>query len=162
MQERGLTLIELVIAVAVLAVLATLALPSFGSLLERHRLVAAAETLVLDLGEARLQAARSAQALHVVFQPGARWCWAVARAPGCDCRATAPSCALKTVHADDLPGVELAAADDARFDAAALPSGRSDAVLRTRGAGEELRVQLSPLGRARICSTTGLRGYPAC
>jgi type IV fimbrial biogenesis protein FimT len=161
-RERGLTLVELVVTMAVLAVLATLALPSFGSLLERHRLTAAAETLALDLGEARFQSVQSAQPLHVVFRPGASWCWAVARTPGCDCRAATPACALKTVRADDLPGVELTAAAGASFDAAALPPGRSDAVLRTRGAGDELRVRLSPLGRARICTTTGVRGYVAC
>ncbi len=165
MPQRGLTLVELVVAMAVLAVLATLALPSFGSLLERHRLNAAAETLALDLSEARFQSAQTGRTLHVVFRPGRDWCWAVARTPGCDCRGAAPACALKTVRANELPGVELTRAQDAHFDPgvdAGAPAQRREVVLRSRGAADELRVQLSPLGRARVCSTTGLRGVVAC
>lgn len=164
-RAAGLTLIELMVAIAVLAVLATLALPSFGSLLERHRLSAAAETLALDLSETRFQSAQSGQPLHVVFRPGRDWCWAVARTPACDCRDAAPACALKTVRAEELPGVELRSAQDARFDPAVdagAPLQRREMVLRSRGAADELRVQLSPLGRASVCSTTGMRGVVAC
>jgi type IV fimbrial biogenesis protein FimT len=161
----GLTLIELMVAIAVLALLATLALPSFGSLLERHRLTAAAETLALDLSEARFQSAQSGRPLHLVFRPGHDWCWAVARTPACNCRDAAPACALKTVRAAELPGVELVRAQDASFDPgvdAGAPAQRREAVLRSRGAADELSVQLSPLGRARVCSTTGVRGVAAC
>jgi type IV fimbrial biogenesis protein FimT len=164
-RAAGLTLIELMVAIAVLAVLAMLALPSFGSLLERHRLTAAAETLALDLSEARFQSAQSGQPLHLVFRPGRDWCWAVARTPACDCRDAAPACALKTVRAEELPGVDLVRAQDARFGHAVdadAPLQRREAVLRSRGAADELRVQLSPLGRAHVCSTTGLRGVAAC
>lgn len=55
-RARGLTLIELLIAVAVLGVLAALALPDLGPRMARHRLAAAAETLALDLAEARVEA----------------------------------------------------------------------------------------------------------
>lgn len=160
---QGLTAVELVIALAVLALLATIALPSFGSLLGRHRLVAAAETLAADLSLARFQSAQSGHALHVVLQPGDDWCWAVARTPGCDCRAqAATACALKTVGAVDLPGVRLQADGDAHFAPDARPQPRVEAVLATRDGDQMLQVRLSPLGRASICSPTPLRGYPRC
>lgn len=158
---RGLTLVELVIALAVLAVLATLALPSFGSLLNRHRLQAAAETLALDLAEARHEAARAGTPLHVVFRPGAQWCWAVARTPDCDCTAPTAGCALKTVTTQELPGVTLATSGDASF-GGALPATPNETVLRSQGGTEALQVRLSPLGRASICSPTGMRGYARC
>ncbi|HMQ71391.1 MAG: pilus assembly protein FimT [Burkholderiaceae bacterium] len=151
------------IALAALAVLATIALPSFGSLLGRHRLVAAAEMLAADLSLARLQSAQSGHALHVVLQPGDDWCWAVARTPGCDCRAQAvPACALKTVGAVELPGVRLQADGDAHFAPDARPQSRVEAVLATRDGDQTLQVRLSPLGRASICSPTSVRGYPHC
>jgi type IV fimbrial biogenesis protein FimT len=158
---RGLTLIEIVVALAVLAVLATLTLPSFGALLTRHRLAATAEGLALDLAEARFQAAQLGQPLYLNFRAGPDWCYAVARTPDCDCR-TDHACQLKTVRAADVPGVALADAEDTRFDPAAVAHVGGHAEWRTADGGERLEVSLSGLGRARICTATGLRGYAAC
>jgi type IV fimbrial biogenesis protein FimT len=158
---RGLTLIEITIALAVLAILATLALPSFGQRMARQRLITTAEMLALDLGEARFEAARSGQALHLVFATGSDWCYAVARSPGCGCHGS-EACQIKVVRAGDAPGVELTAATDASFDPAANQAGGGTAELRGVGGAQQLRIALSPLGRARLCSPTGLPGYAAC
>lgn len=160
-RQQGLTLIEIAIALALLALLATLALPSFGSMLSRHRLAAAAEELAVDLAQARFIAAQSGQPMHVVFRPGPDWCYAVARAPGCDCRGT-QACQLKTVRADDMPGVALVAAEDAGFDPAAVATTGGRASWQTRQGDDALQVRLSGLGRAHVCTSSGLRGYPAC
>jgi type IV fimbrial biogenesis protein FimT len=158
---RGLTLIEMMVALAVTAILASLALPSFASLLQRHRLAAVAEGLAADLTEARWQAAQSGQTWHLHFEAGTDWCYAVSRQPGCDCR-QGDACAVKTVRASDFPGVALAQALDARFDAAAVAAQSGEVVWRNRAGDDELRVRVSPLGRASVCSSTGRRGYPGC
>ncbi len=157
----GLTLIEITIALAVLAVLASLAWPAFGQRAARQRLVTAAEMLALDLAEARFEAARSGSAIHLVFQPGTDWCYAVARSPGCDCNGQ-EACQLKVVRASDAPGVVLTEAEDAAFDPAATAALGGTAVLQGVGGEHELRVSLSALGRARVCSPSGLTGSPAC
>jgi type IV fimbrial biogenesis protein FimT len=145
----GFTLLELVITLAVLAVLSTLALPSLGSRVDRARLVGAAEMLAADIADARFEAARLGQPLHVVGQAGSDWCWSVATAPGCSC-AAAQACQLKTVRAQDHPGVLL-------LDPLAVqlqPGGEADSQpARLEGRrGERLRVALTPLGRVRICA----------
>lgn len=158
---QGLTLIELMIAVAVLAILVSLAAPSFGGQIDRQRLRGAAEGLALDLAEARFEAARRGQSLHVSFAPGTDWCYAVATVGGCDCHSVQP-CQIKTVRAADLPGTTLAQAQDAQFDAnGASPAGT--AVLWQSRQGDRLRVAHGALGRARICSPDGrFAGYPPC
>jgi type IV fimbrial biogenesis protein FimT len=150
--RRGFTLIEFAIVLAVTAVLVTLAVPSMGRQLERHRLQAAAESLAADLTEARFEAARRGVALHLETRPGAGWCWAVTTAPGCSCEA-AQACQLKTVRAEDHRGVRLLSANSVRFDT----EGRADAAIGAtlEAGGQRLRVDLSALGRARICDPEG-------
>ncbi|WP_236585399.1 GspH/FimT family pseudopilin [Dyella sp. EPa41] len=55
-RSAGVTLIELVVTIAVLAILATLAAPSFSGLMRRHRVSAAATALRADLVYAREEA----------------------------------------------------------------------------------------------------------
>lgn len=159
-RRRGLTLVELVIALAILAVLGTLALPSMGRQIERHRLQAAAQALAADLGEARFEAARRGLPLHLEVRAGDDWCWVVATAPHCTCDAPA-SCRLKAVRAADHRGVRVVEARDVRFDA----DGRADidiAALLEAGP-RRMRVQIGTLGRARVCSAAGeVPGVPAC
>jgi type IV fimbrial biogenesis protein FimT len=98
-------------------------------------------------------------------------------------------CRLKTVRSADWPGVELLAAPAMRFDAdatrspAPLPAadastafaaGLADAsgtassaatgVIEWLGSRDDarLRVRVSRLGRASVCSPTGVRGVVAC
>ncbi|MFO1286584.1 MAG: prepilin-type N-terminal cleavage/methylation domain-containing protein [Rubrivivax sp.] len=87
--QRGLTLLELAVVLAVLAVLGALALPSMAARLRGERLQTAAEMLAADIADARHEAARRGQALHIEGRAadsgGPAWCWSVATAPGCPC-----------------------------------------------------------------------------
>lgn len=156
MKRRGLTLLELVIALAVTAMLASLALPTLGARLDRARLQGAAEALAADLGEARFEAARRGGALFVETADaagGAAWCWAVAVNPGCSCGAP-QACQLHVARGADHPGVKLVAGLSARLE----PSGEAKATQAAtlEGArGDRLRVELSNLGRPRICAEKG-------
>jgi type IV fimbrial biogenesis protein FimT len=157
---RGLTLLEMMVALAIVAVLATLALPSFGSMMSRQRLKAAAEMMSMDLAELRLLAAQRGQPMHVNLSAGAQWCYALAVASGCDCRVP-QGCQLKTVSARDHPGVTLLQSQDLRIDPQAVTHA-SGALLQGSD-GARLRVGLSPLGRPRVCAPdTPVSGFTAC
>jgi prepilin-type N-terminal cleavage/methylation domain-containing protein len=160
-RRRGLTLIEVAVAMAVLAILATMTVPSFAERLARQRLIGAAEMLAMDLAEARYQAAQTGLTLHLGFIQGADWCYAVARAPGCDCTRV-QACQIKVVRGSDHPGVALVEARDASFDAASLAVEPGLAVLAGLRGSQTLQVGTTPLGRARVCSPSGLKGYAAC
>ncbi len=154
-RPRGLTLIELVIGLAICAVLMSLAVPSFAAYLQRQRLKAAALGLELDLREARYESAHRGLPLHLTFLPGADWCYAITTSSSCDCRAQQP-CRIKAVRAADRRGVALAESHGTRFDPT---SGTADltgtaAVLHSTG-GERVRVSLSPLGRPSVCMLEG-------
>ncbi|HLL18994.1 MAG TPA: GspH/FimT family pseudopilin [Rubrivivax sp.] len=150
---RGLTLIELVITLAVLAILSAVALPSIGASLDRHRLQASAHALAADIGEARFEAARRGQALHLQASAGADWCWSVSVNPDCPC-GQAQTCQLQNVRAVDHPGVQIVSAQALRLDGAGVAQAGTAALLQSRR-GDRLRVDVSALGRTRICSVSG-------
>lgn len=162
----GFTLLEMMIALAIIAVLASLALPSFGAAVARQRLKAAAELLAADLAEARFEAARRGMPLHLNFRAGRDWCWATTTTSACDC-SVQQSCRVKSARSADHPGVELVEASDVRFDpangTARQPVAGNGAALLRSQRGELLSVSLSGLGRAKVCSPGGgLPGYPRC
>lgn len=161
---RGVTLIECVIAIAIVAALMSITLPSFGEAMARARLRAAAEDLAYDLGNARLESVRAgAGVVHVSFAPGASWCWAVGPVADANCRSPAPGTTVHTVRADSYPGVTLDHAVSARFDGRDTLASAGLAAEFSSAQGQRLRVQVTPLGRASICSPQGrLLDYPRC
>ena len=159
-RARGLTLLEMMVALAIVAVLMTLALPSFGSMMSRHRLKSAAEQMAVDLAELRQQAVQRQQPMHLQLHGGAQWCYALAVASGCDCRVP-QGCQLKTVRAQDHPGVTLVQGQDLRIE----PQGGQGAgnALLQGSDGAQLRVSLSPLGRLKVCAAqTPVPGFAPC
>lgn len=159
----GLTLLELTVAVAIVGILASLAIPSFGAQLARTHLKGAAERIAAEIAEARFEASRLGQTLHVHFEGGPQWCYSVSAADGCACGSTAQACQIRNTQGKDMPGVLLERASDLHFsptDGTVAEVARID--LRSSH-GEALRVELTRLGRAKVCApeSTSL-GYPAC
>lgn len=151
---RGLTLIEIVVALAALAVLGAIALPGFGARLDRERLHGAAQALAADLNEARFEAARQGRALHLVAVDGPAWCWAVATTRDCPC-GSGQGCQLRSARGHDHPGVALRTPGHVELGA----DGRADTpaaafeLESTRGL--RLRVSLGAMGRAQVCTLGG-------
>ena len=165
--KPGFTLLELVIALAIVAILATMAVPTFASLVARQRLHAVAEHLRADIALARHEAGRRAQPVHLVFQPGSAWCYAVGTGPVGDCLravATPGSGLIKVVRGADQPGVQLLLATPMTLEGRTGGSGRAAGLARFASAeGQQLQVRLSPLGHASVCApAAAMAGTPAC
>lgn len=154
-RTHGLTLIEAMIALAICAVLVSLAVPSFAQHLQRQRLKAAAQGLELDLRDARYEAARRGSPLYLAFQGGADWCYALATTPDCDCHVQ-QACRLKATRASEWRGVHLLAYGTVGFDPG---SGQVDVpgvkALWAAPGGERVQVSVGAMGRPAVCMLDG-------
>ena len=75
---RGFTLLELMVTIAVLAILATVGVPSFRDLIQNNRVTTQTNELVSALSFARTEAVKRGQSVEVVIaQEGSGWRTAV-------------------------------------------------------------------------------------
>lgn len=187
-EQKGITLIELLVAIAVLAILATIAVPSFRDSIERRRLIGAAETIYSELQYARSEAISRSINVFVNFArtSDTTWCFGISAASGCDCTVTDPasgsSCrlsiggtnVLKVVTSLDYPSVRMIETPsfsnpspntETRFEYVRGTAKAGTVVTRSPG-GREIRVKVSTLGRITMCSpsdaTKNVAGYRTC
>lgn len=167
-RQDGLTLVELLVVAAIVAVFMAVGLPSYTDFSARQRLAGATEQLALELQQARFDAVLAGRAMHVHVQGGPQWCYTVSHEPGCDCRVApgaatpAPACALRRVDGSAHPQVQLTGTHEAVFDGRmgrAEPGLVAELALGSRSA----EVRLAPSGRARACGQGAeLPGLPRC
>ena len=88
-RQLGVTLIEMMVAIAVLAILLAIAVPSFNDFRQRSALRGATEQLVAVLANARFESVKRNTAVTVNFQRGSSdsaWCaGAIVGSAACDC-----------------------------------------------------------------------------
>ena len=156
-RSKGFTLIELLVTITVLAILATIAFPSFQDLAEKRRLINATEALYADLQFARSETVKRSRSLTVNVADG---CLTIA-----DGSAT-PAVVLTYTCISLFPAISLATTDMPMvFDRVrGTPSPTGGTLTLTSPSGLETRVIVSRFGRVRICSPTTKKvgGYPSC
>lgn len=173
-KSPGFTLIELMVAMSVLAIALGFAVSSFGAMLERQRLQGAAESLYDMLLVARSESINRYGNIYVSIATGAGWCHGIDDTAACNC-GTANDCQVdgsaKVTSSIDSKTITLSSATTTQFRynyQRGMPETTTGLGLSastftfTSSAGETLSVELSPVGRLRLCTSGTFRGYPAC
>ena len=185
-RNRGVTLIELMVTLAVAVILLAMAVPSFIDYFDKARARGAADQIASLLATARGEAVRLDRDVSVSLAgTTGTWCLGanqatdpvagqpVPEAAACDC-STAPASCLAggrelVITSADYQGVTIDAVDlDVTFDGklGTLAGLTTDQVTVTSPKGAyEVRVDVTALGHARSCVPSGQRainGVPAC
>ena len=172
-RQRGLTLLELAVVVAIIAIVAATAAPSFAALIEARRLDSAATRLAADVQFARSEAIARNQPLRLsLFTGTGASCWIVHSGAAADCRCSDAAGAVCGAGARTVKGVLLASNERVSvagnvasivFDplhGTSTPTG----TLRLVGArGGAVHHVVNVAGRVRSCSPDGaVPGYSPC
>lgn len=185
--DRGLTIIELLVAVAIVAVLATLAAPSLRQFMIEQRLKSTAGELLADVQMARNTALtlREGNVAVAIRSDANVTCYAVV--PGitdlstdCDCtRSGANFCqnqfggavpggltSIKTTTIDRSSGIKVGPNSTVYFSAySGVVVDRAAKTLNVVASpGGQVNVVVSGTGLPQICVPAGnnVSGYPAC
>lgn len=150
-------MLELTIAIAVMAILAAVAVPGYQGFMAQYRVKAAANTLSQDLRFGREESVRTGRNVHVSYQGGPNWCWGLRFDSPCDCSGAQPiaRCDISRADAGDFKGVTLSSTQPAEFE---HQQGRVAQLGHTElvgSAGDRIRVELMPNGRVRSCAAAG-------
>ncbi|WP_018949163.1 GspH/FimT family pseudopilin [Thioalkalivibrio sp. ALMg11] len=178
----GFTLIELMITIAVLVILVTLAAPAFN-LAEQRRVIGAAESALDQIQTARSEAIKQGRDIHFVSHQvdddGNAWCHGISSTPACDCtvddETSADACTivmagdedavLRTTSSDDYRNVSMKGEQTITFNhvRGTVQGDRSDLVFTSSPNAFEMQVQINPIGRPRACGTNRAMGaYSKC
>ncbi len=163
--NSGFTLTELLTVVAISAILAVMAVPSFQETLRAKRVEAAAEVLLAALQNAKMEALKTNSDMRIVFSPTTlnafqdTWCYGMTK-PGtanCDCNA-ANSCATgSVVRSTDYTGVSVKynTSNTRLFTSLRSTTNTSGTVTFNGGNNKTLGIITSTSGRNRMCRPTG-------
>lgn len=152
-REQGLTLIEIMVVIAIIAIAAAIAVPSYNDTVDRQRLTQALETTLSDIRWAKSESVKRSLEVSVTFSTGANWSYTIM---------DANSTLLKTASNADFSTISLNSTGFASNTLAFNPArGTANAgnVELTSARGHTGKVTVSSLGRSRICN---FGGYEAC
>jgi len=171
-RQRGFSLLETAIVVAILAIVGASAAPSFSAMVEARRLDAAATKLAADIQLARNEAIARNQTLRLSVRAGEdATCWIVHSGAAADCRCTADAvvCAADALAIKSvvLPGSERVAVSGNVASIAFEPlhgtSTPTGTLRLTDARGRAVHHVVNVVGRVRSCSPGGgVPGYPTC
>ena len=187
-RQSGFTLIELMVAVAVLAILTVMAAPSFVTYLDKSRVRGTADNVVNLLAQARQGAVKYDRDVSLAITGvDGTWCLGANEAVdpsvgslslgavACDCIED-DECLVDNerlvVASSQHAGVTLTSPSanlmfDGRLgitsDANTADADASSFDLTSKRGLYVLTVEISPLGQATVCSKSGnILGYPSC
>ena len=169
----GFTLVELMVSLAVLAILVGFALPSFRDFAERSWLRGVADSVTQVIGTARTEAIKRNELVRVEFKQPASggFCLGAATVAtvttaGCDCSATACAVAMYPANPDEIESLVLAAAPSFGTDTAFVVDPATGMLSDVADAGSvqfasprgySVRLTVNPMGRASLCTPSGTR-----
>jgi len=151
-QPLGFTLIELMITLAVLAILVAIALPSFQATLENRRLSAAADNIYAFISYAKSEAIKKNQSIR--FQAtvdGTSWCIGVDDDAAAVCDCTANACEVdgvtKNLTSASFTNIRMTATGSIDFDQRGMAVARSYVTQVGADASRDRNVCVNIVGR---------------
>ena len=170
-RAHGFSLVQLLIIVAIVAIIASQSLQSFSTMLKAIELKGAVQLVYFQIQAARHQAIAKQQDIQLDIVDGQYWCIGITDQATCDCQSP-QSCTIdgveKVTSYDEFRYTQMAAStfahnNQSRFSPPrGLAQGYAGSVTLTN-TEQDFKVIVSNTGRVRICALSqAIPPYPKC
>ncbi len=160
-ENKGFTLIELMVVIAIVGIVTSLAIPTFGSMMQRNQLKAAVQSFQDDMQFAHTQAIKRSQNILInhtrVSTAAGNWCYGLTTNASCNCDPNADgntsdsTCEIKTVSGASFNTIKMFSdTGNSSFDFRRGTIGANGVTFNTTSYAA--RVVFSAAGRVRICT----------
>lgn len=173
MRWQGFSLLELMVAIMVLAILLTVGIPSYVQFREDNTLSSAGRALYGDILLARSESTkRNNEDIKVLFFGGSNWCYRITDLDAATCNSCTATCDIdgdgqtRGGAAASYPRVQIkniGYPSDALLIGSLRGTMLDGSILLSLGS-KEIKVTTNKLGRVYLCTPTGtsLTGVDAC
>ena len=149
-RRDGFTLVEMMVVVALAAIMLVVAVPSFSQMVARMRIEGASHNLATDLQLARSEAVQRRAAVSLATA-----------SDGTSYSLTSGGTTLKTVVLTS--GISFSGNTTITFDPLRGMANAATLTGTASGTSSQLRVSSDAMGRVQMCSPDGsFKGYPTC
>ena len=165
--NRGFTLIELMVTVAILVILLTIGVPSMTSFFDRQKVVSAAEAVYSALQETKSEALSRSTQIYFKNNLGSSFTWAITDQNSCTLGGG--GCTINVNGSDISNEFKNSSFNDVTastnnqnisFDGT-LGASNAASIGLTSPNGKLISISVSALGRISICSDD-VGGYKSC
>lgn len=163
----GMTLIELLVTITILAIFAAIAIPSFIDMIDRSRVVGASDSALADFRYAQAEAMKSNKSVEITATEGSSWCFGIGYlGDNCDC-SNGSGCLLHRTSSQSKGIASLtanAASDKFTFNPRRNSANSGNFEFQSKN-GKQIRVVVNSVMRIWVCSPAGsgkVTSYPDC
>lgn len=170
--QRGITLIEAMIAISIIAIIASLAAPSFSTLMARQRIKGLGNEIMSDLFFSKMESAQSNQCIAVIFSATG---YTIKKlSPYIIPCATATASTITTIKTVSIDGNNTlnpssgntylgVIFDPIRTEAISSDYNLAINISNNSASSSLLQISVSSLGRPKLCSPSGsIAGVKPC
>mgnify|MGYP000020580947 CR=1 FL=1 len=156
-KQGGITLIEVMIAIAIIAIVAAIAVPAYQSQIARQNLVLVSENLISDIKFARSEALKRSDEVEFAITSGANWSYVIS---------DNASNEIKSVSSSNYSGISgltltnLASGAFSFDGVRGLSNVPGNATITFNASGDSASVVVNVVGRAWICDLSGYEDCP--
>lgn len=161
--SKGLTLIELLVAVAVLAILLAIGVPAYNMLFESDRLKGGSTALYFMLNLSKTESIKRNSDIYLKITTGQNWCVGSNESDAiCDCNSKG-SCDAAVSHNEYKNLTLLSTYSAPYYDRVRGSFNEPNGVFKLQSASAgEVHLKVNFFGSVRMCGVDGVLGLNSC
>lgn len=161
---KGFTLTELLVAIAVVAILFAIGIPSFKRMLDSNSLKGGSDSLYFMLTLTKIELVKRNNDIYLKIISGTNWCIGVNEGDAdCDCR-LANSCNVIAINHEKYTNLTLVSNYSTPvFDRVRGTFNEPDKLFRLQSeSGGEVQIKINFMGAIRMCGVGSVLDLSAC